>query len=586
MRDFEIDETGCLVRYTGQGGDVVIPDGVTGIGCQAFSDCRGLTGVTIPEGVTDIDNGAFSGCSRLKRVALPDSVTWLGRRVFHGCSSLGSIAIPAGVTGIGDCAFEHCRSLRRVTLPDSVTRIGERAFSWCSSLGSVTIPDSVTRIGDSAFRFCSSLESITIPAGVTGIGDRVFYSCSSLASVTLPDSVTGLGHSAFSVCVNLRRIALPAGVTRIGDFAFAYCSVLADITIPDGVTYIGERAFSWCTSLRSITIPDSVTCICSEAFSPCKSLRCIHISDFSLLPEALHGAASVGFAEQADADPQSVAGRACAAYIRKQLAKPGFIIFTLCNPALLSYMCQHRLITAACFDLYWQAAEQSGDPAVIALLLDYQYNGLDAKKLEAARKAKQRKEDRDEALVITKAMRRQEAAGPQGLVFAIAGELYTFRRPGEARKLIEKLGGRLASRVSPNVDYLVTNDPASDPEKYKRAAGLGIEVISEADFNQLLCRRFKDQPEIVIPAWVTEIGDRAFQGCRSLTSIIIPDSVTRIGREAFWGCSSLRSITIPASVTDIGEWAFYNCAGLTISTPAGSCAEAYAKQNGIPVTHI
>jgi hypothetical protein len=50
---------------------------------------------------------------------------------------------------------------------------------------------------------------------------------------------------------------------------------------------------------------------------------------------------------------------------------------------------------------------------------------------------------------------------------------------------------------------------------------------------------------------VTVVGDKAFQGCASLTSIIIPNTVTSIGTQAFWVCSGLTSIIIPNSVTSI-----------------------------------
>ena len=56
--DFEI-ENGVLVKYTGAGGDVVIPDGVTSIGDWAFSRCEGLTSVTMPDSVTSIEDHAF-----------------------------------------------------------------------------------------------------------------------------------------------------------------------------------------------------------------------------------------------------------------------------------------------------------------------------------------------------------------------------------------------------------------------------------------------------------------------------------------------------------------------------------------------
>jgi hypothetical protein len=62
---------------------------------------------------------------------------------------------------------------------------------------------------------------------------------------------------------------------------------------------------------------------------------------------------------------------------------------------------------------------------------------------------------------------------------------------------------------------------------------------------------------------VTEIGDWAFRGRRSLTSIDIPDSVTSIGNYAFKYCRNLESITIPDSVTEIGECVF-DYIGLTL----------------------
>ncbi len=77
----------------------------------------------------------------------------------------------------------------------------------------------------------------------------------------------------------------------------------------------------------------------------------------------------------------------------------------------------------------------------------------------------------------------------------------------------------------------------------------------------------------IIPDSVTEIGERAFEGCRSLTSVTIPNSVTEIGERAFSGCSSLKSVTIPDSVTKIGERAFDGCRGLTSVTIPNSVSK-------------
>lgn len=71
---------------------------------------------------------------------------------------------------------------------------------------------------------------------------------------------------------------------------------------------------------------------------------------------------------------------------------------------------------------------------------------------------------------------------------------------------------------------------------------------------------------INIPNSMTEIDNRAFEGCTSITSIMIPNNVTEIGVGAFHKCVSLTSITIPDSVTEISEGAFNECEGLTSIT--------------------
>ena len=77
---------------------------------------------------------------------------------------------------------------------------------------------------------------------------------------------------------------------------------------------------------------------------------------------------------------------------------------------------------------------------------------------------------------------------------------------------------------------------------------------------------------------VTEIGEKAFNECTSLTSVTIPNGVTEIGRMAFMKCTSLTSVTIGDGVTSIGYSAFYDCTSLTSVTipdsvtSIGSCA--------------
>ncbi len=76
----------------------------------------------------------------------------------------------------------------------------------------------------------------------------------------------------------------------------------------------------------------------------------------------------------------------------------------------------------------------------------------------------------------------------------------------------------------------------------------------------------KSATEMVIPDYVTSIGDSAFAYYSSIKSITIPDSVKSIGKSAFLKCSGLTNIVVPDSVTSIGDSAFKYCNGLTSIT--------------------
>ena len=73
----------------------------------------------------------------------------------------------------------------------------------------------------------------------------------------------------------------------------------------------------------------------------------------------------------------------------------------------------------------------------------------------------------------------------------------------------------------------------------------------------------KTVTEIIVPDYVTSIGEKAFRDCDSLTSVVIGDGVTSIGYQAFDGCGSLTSVVIGDGVTTIGDGAFQECYRLT-----------------------
>ena len=81
--------------------------------------------------------------------------------------------------------------------------------------------------------------------------------------------------------------------------------------------------------------------------------------------------------------------------------------------------------------------------------------------------------------------KRAEAAGCSlaGKTFVLTGTLQGFTRE-RAKELIESLGGKVSSSVSKSTDYvLVGENPGS---KYEKAVKLGVKVIGEEEFRELV----------------------------------------------------------------------------------------------------
>lgn len=81
-----------------------------------------------------------------------------------------------------------------------------------------------------------------------------------------------------------------------------------------------------------------------------------------------------------------------------------------------------------------------------------------------------------------------EAAGDvlTGKTFVITGSLTHFENRDAAKAKIEELGGKTAGSVSKKTDYLINNDIGSASSKNKKAKELGIPIITEEDFLEMI----------------------------------------------------------------------------------------------------
>ena len=109
----------------------------------------------------------------------------------------------------------------------------------------------------------------------------------------------------------------------------------------------------------------------------------------------------------------------------------------------------------------------------------------------------------------------------------------------------------------------------------------GLKVVGEAAFELS-----ESLENVVLPNTLETIAFMAFQDCLSFTEITIPSSVKTIGDQGFYRCEGLLTVTfIGNNLESIGSSAFELCDQVTFICPAGSVAEAYAIENGIPVSY-
>lgn len=73
-----------------------------------------------------------------------------------------------------------------------------------------------------------------------------------------------------------------------------------------------------------------------------------------------------------------------------------------------------------------------------------------------------------------------------GKTFVITGSLEHFENRDDAKARIEEMGGRTAGSVSKNTDYLINNDILSGSSKNKKAKELGVPIITEEEFLEMI----------------------------------------------------------------------------------------------------
>lgn len=129
---------------------IVFPDSVTDFGYYAFYTTPWLKAKQQEDPLVIVNNVLVDGLTAVGDVIIPEGVIGIGEGAFVGNLELTGIKLPNSLTFIGSAAFGGC-DISTVTIPDNVTRIDDYTFTNCMSLTEIVLPKSVTFIGSSAF---------------------------------------------------------------------------------------------------------------------------------------------------------------------------------------------------------------------------------------------------------------------------------------------------------------------------------------------------------------------------------------------------------------------------------------------------
>lgn len=300
--------------------EIVIPEGIAGLGNNIFSGCQNLKVLTIhSDSPADINvhDKAFEGFEVENCVLrVPFTALSLYKKIasfkdFKYITAIeGSFCLKYDETGTEVIGVDESNIEEEIVIPEGVTSIAEEAFLNNLSIDYVEFPKSLKKIGNSAFYGCSNLYDVNIKNGLEEIGYEAFLE-TDLSRVKIPESVSDIGSSAFACEIDVDSASLyytsydgvlysedekelciyPAGlidedfqvpeeVETICSFAFEN-SELSSITLPENLKVIESFAFSNCENLEEIEIPESITTLEKNVFDGCSALSTItiHASD-------------------------------------------------------------------------------------------------------------------------------------------------------------------------------------------------------------------------------------------------------------------------------------------------------------------
>lgn len=299
-----------LYAWIGASGDIAVPDGITALGNNFFSNNKNITRVIIPNSVESVSENVFSNCTNLTNIVFPEKLksgefyseyydtTFENEYIslsFSGCENLTSVTLPKNISFVN---FDGCKKLENLVLPASCIGISAEE---CTNLKSIEFENGLENLSLSynTFEGCVNLESIKFPASLEFIGfnnDKNPICFPSISDSPNLKFQVDSNNKYFSTADNGKMLTSKDGKTL-----YAWAGLSGDVTIPKNIVIIENSSSVFRGyDIKTLTIPEHVIymgaysasgsnieklvinakeiCLAERVFADCKNLKSVVIN--------------------------------------------------------------------------------------------------------------------------------------------------------------------------------------------------------------------------------------------------------------------------------------------------------------------
>ena len=561
--DFVI-ENGVLKKYVGTDADVVVPEGVTEIGENAFAKRSFVRSIRIPSSVKKVNSYAFNTGSAIEELIFSGGFCSFERFSFYGCQDLKTLVLPERpVFPLGNPLL-YCDHLERIVLPDSMAWDLENhktLFKECVDLWDIQISDALaTKLSKKTIRdvlllppvLCAYLKGKAIcPDLMNEIPSALLLKAKKEACaerLLLEDDAASLEkllcmqkklsleelEELIEKATEQKRTTCKAMLLEFKDKHFSQddnerhvkelaekelgmkaCSLaewrkIFTVSLAGGKAYLGKYK----GEEETVTVPAlidkyPVAALGEKSFAHQETVRTIYIEDGV---EELCEKATWGCTNLQDiyipASVTRIGKQAIQGKKRRIHAPEGSVAQAFAQENKIPFFAEAGIAATA--------EEEKPEPAV------------------------------------------RESEKP--LTAAEWKKIWSYTKLPDGTLRLDSYKGSDEEVVLP-------------PEiTGSKVTVIGKQALSPSapGAKGIIWKQRQRIRSITIPDTVTTIEDGAFAYCKELTDISVPDSVVTIGKEAFEQCAKLKSVVLPAHDCILGYGMFFFCQELEkVWLPAG-----------------